>query len=229
MSSVSSNSVIDGLSWQKETTPISDKPKDSTLKQEDFFKLLTQQLAYQDPFKPVENDQMIAQMSSFTTADGINNLNKQFENMNALMSSSQALQASSLVGQSVLIPSAFGYQGAGEGYRAVANLPSNTTNMVVRIENSAGQVVRTYNLGEQQAGNINVNWDGKDASGNPLPAGNYKIAAYAQQNGKNEQLPTAVYARVSSVTLGTSADTMALNLQGLGAVRLSDVIEVANG
>lgn len=229
MTSVSGNSVIDSLTWQKETTPISDKPKDSTLKQEDFFKLLTQQLAYQDPFKPVENDQMIAQMSSFTTADGINNLNKQFENMNALMSSSQALQASSLVGQSVLIPSAFGYQGAGEGYRAVANLPSNTTNMVVRIENSAGQVVRTYNLGEQQAGNINVNWDGKDASGNPLPAGNYKIAAYAQQNGKNEQLPTAVYARVSSVTLGTSADTMALNLQGLGAVRLSDVIEVANG
>ncbi len=229
MTSVSGNSVIDSLTWQKETTPISDKPKDSTLKQEDFFKLLTQQLAYQDPFKPVENDQMIAQMSSFTTADGINNLNKQFENMNALMSSSQALQASSLVGQSVLIPSAFGYQGAGEGYRAVANLPSNTTNMVVRIENSAGQVVRTYNLGEQQAGNINVNWDGKDASGNPLPAGNYKIAAYAQQNGKNEQLPTAVYARVSSVTLGTSVDTMALNLQGLGAVRLSDVIEVANG
>lgn len=229
MTSVSGNSVIDSLTWQKETTPISDKPKDSTLKQEDFFKLLTQQLAYQDPFKPVENDQMIAQMSSFTTADGINNLNKQFENMNALMSSSQALQASSLVGQSVLIPSAFGYQGAGEGYRAVANLPSNTTNMVVRIENSAGQVVRTYNLGEQQAGNIEINWDGKDASGNPLPAGNYKIAAYAQQNGKNEQLPTAVYARVSSVTLGTSADTMALNLQGLGAVRLSDVIEVANG
>lgn len=99
MTSVSGNSVIDSLTWQKETTPISDKPKDSTLKQEDFFKLLTQQLAYQDPFKPVENDQMIAQMSSFTTADGINNLNKQFENMNALMSSSQALQASSLVGQ----------------------------------------------------------------------------------------------------------------------------------
>lgn len=229
MTSVSGNSVIDSLTWQKETTPISDKPKDSTLKQEDFFKLLTQQLAYQDPFKPVENDQMIAQMSSFTTADGINNLNKQFENMNALMSSSQALQASSLVGQSVLVPSSFGYQAVGEGYRAVANLPSNTTNMVVRIENSAGQVVRTYNLGEQQAGNIEINWDGKDASGNPLPAGNYKIAAYAQQNGKNEQLPTAVYARVSSVTLGTSADTMALNLQGLGAVRLSDVIEVANG
>ncbi|MBQ1784923.1 MAG: flagellar hook assembly protein FlgD [Gammaproteobacteria bacterium] len=229
MSSVSGNSVIDGLSWQKESTPISDKPKDSTLKQEDFFKLLTQQLAYQDPFKPVENDQMIAQMSSFTTADGINNLNKQFENMNALMSSSQALQASSLVGQSVLVQSSVGYQGAGEGFRSMVNLPSNTTNMVVRIENSAGQVVRTYNLGEQQAGNVEINWDGKDADGNPLPAGNYKIAAHAQQNGKNEQLASAVYARVDSVTLGTSADTMALNLQGLGAVRLSDVIEVSNG
>lgn len=229
MSSVSGNGVIDSLTWQKETTPISDKPKDSTLKQEDFFKLLTQQLAYQDPFKPVENDQMIAQMSSFTTADGINNLNKQFENMNALMSSSQALQASSLVGQSVLVQSPVGYQGAGEGFRSMVNLPSNTTNMVVRIENSSGQVVRTYNLGEQSAGNIEINWDGKGDDGSTLPAGHYKIAAYAQQNGKNEQLPSAVYARVDSVTLGTSAETMALNLQGLGAVRLSDVIEVSNG
>lgn len=229
MSSVSSNPYVEALKWQKETTPISDKPKDSSLKQEDFFKLLTQQLAYQDPFKPVENDQMISQMSSFTTADGINNLNKQFENMSTLMGSSQALQASSLVGQTVLIGSSGGYQGEGEGFKAMVNLSSNTTNMVVRIENSSGEVVRTYSLGEQGAGNIPVNWDGQDQNGNNLPAGNYKITAHALQNGKNEQLPTAVFARVDSVTLGTSADTMALNLQGLGAVRLSDVIEVAKG
>jgi len=229
MSSVSSNSVIDSLTWPTATTEISDTPKDSTLKQEDFFKLLTQQLAYQDPFKPVENDQMIAQMSSFTTADGINNLNDQFENLTSLMSSSQALQASSLVGQQVLVEGSVGYQTAGGGISAVANLPSNSTNMVVRIENSSGQVVRTYNLGETAAGNVNVVWDGKDESGNVLPAGNYSINAYAQQNGKNEQLATAIYAQVESVTLGSGVDTMALNLQGLGAVRLSDVIEVGNG
>jgi flagellar basal-body rod modification protein FlgD len=34
------------------------------LDQEDFFSLLSQQLAYQDPFSPVENAEMISQMSS---------------------------------------------------------------------------------------------------------------------------------------------------------------------
>ena len=63
------------------------------LGQEDFFSLLSQQLAYQDPFKPVDNSEMIAQMASFTTAQGITDMGDQFAGMSETLTSSQALEA----------------------------------------------------------------------------------------------------------------------------------------
>ena len=105
-----------GLSYVDQLKKLQDqKLKDNAevtgkqdLKQEDFLSLLTKQLAQQDPFKPVSNDQMIAQMASFATVDGIGKMNHQFDTLNASMTSNQALQASSLVGRDVLVPGAAG-------------------------------------------------------------------------------------------------------------------------
>jgi len=56
---------------EEQVTANKEIDKKQQLNQEDFFSLLSQQLAYQDPFKPVDNSEMIAQMASFTTAEGI--------------------------------------------------------------------------------------------------------------------------------------------------------------
>ena len=92
--------LTDNLYWQDETVPVVDG-SEQALSQEDFFALLTEQLANQDPTKPVDNDQMVSQMTQFTTADGINKLNEKFETFATSMTSNQALQASSLIGQDV--------------------------------------------------------------------------------------------------------------------------------
>ena len=63
------------------------------LDQESFLKLLTMQLSYQDPFKPVDNAQMLSQMTSMSTSQGISSLSTQMESLNSLMTSSQALHA----------------------------------------------------------------------------------------------------------------------------------------
>ena len=88
--------------WQEETVPVDDG-SNQTLSQEDFFSLLTEQLSNQDPTKPVDNDQMVAQMTSFTMAEGISQLNEQFTTFANSMTSNQALQASSLIGTDVLV------------------------------------------------------------------------------------------------------------------------------
>ena len=43
----------------------------STLDQSDFLKLMTTQLSMQDPFDPVDNKEMIAQMAQFSSLSGI--------------------------------------------------------------------------------------------------------------------------------------------------------------
>ena len=163
-----------GLSYidQLKSLQEANKPEKTTggkneLKQEDFLALLTKQLSQQDPSKPVENDQMIAQMASFATVDGIGKMNKQFDSLNTSMTSNQALQASSLVGRDVLVPGAKGLKEADKGMAAMVKLPKAINSLLVRVENEQGQLIRTLNVGAKPAGDSRVEWDGKDDKGNP--------------------------------------------------------------
>ena len=160
--------------------------EEQQLTQEDFFSLLSQQLAYQDPFSPVDNSEMIAQMASFTTAEGITTLGNEFSGIKDVLNSSQALEASSLVGKKVLIPSSDTY--LTEGGTASGSLTTDTGayNATVSIENESGGVIRTLNIGDIGAGNQRFEWDGLDANGEPAPEGKYTFNANGTVNGTGE-------------------------------------------
>ena len=212
--------------WQKETTPVADD-SNQRLSQEDFFSLLTEQLANQDPTKPVDNDQMVAQMTSFTMADGIEQLNSKFEAFATSMTSNQALQASGLIGQSVLLQGDIGFmKTAGAGISGVVINEKTVQDMKITIENGIGEVVKTINVGTQAAGNIQFSWDGTNSSGNPMPAGDYVIRAEGKVAGENQVLPTAVNRHVASVSMGGSSQGIILNLNGDVSVKLDDVIQI---
>ncbi|MBL4829711.1 MAG: flagellar hook assembly protein FlgD [Aliivibrio sp.] len=197
------------------------------LKQEDFLSLLTKQLAQQDPFKPVGNDQMIAQMASFATVDGIGKMNSQFDSLNASMTSNQALQASSLVGRDVLVPGAKGLKEADKGMAAMIKLPQSMNNLLVRIENEQGQLMRTLDVGAKPAGDTRIEWDGKDENGNALPAGRYSVKAGGILDGESKEFDVSTYANVNSVLLGKGDGHVMLNLAGFQSpVRLAEVLEV---
>ncbi|EGQ7649073.1 TPA: flagellar hook assembly protein FlgD [Vibrio alginolyticus] len=221
-------SYIDQLKSLQESNK---KAEDSTgkqdLKQEDFLSLLTKQLSQQDPFKPVSNDQMIAQMASFATVDGIGKMNTQFESLNSSMTSNQALQASSLVGRDVLVPGAAGVKQDDAPMAAMVKLSQSIDNLFVRVEDEAGQLVRTFEVGAKPAGDTRVLWDGKDESGNPLPAGKYKVKASGLVEGESQEFPVSTYANVNSVLLGKGDGNVLLNLAGFESpVRLAEVLEV---
>ncbi|USD38608.1 MULTISPECIES: flagellar hook assembly protein FlgD [Ferrimonas] len=222
------NNYLNSLKWEDKSS-LPESNNNQALTQEDFFSLLSQQLSMQDPFKPVDNDQMISQMSSFATVDGIGTLNEEIKNMNASMTSSQALEASSLVGQKVLIPSD---TGSSDGVNPVAGViaaPAGAGTMTVKVKDSAGQIVRTLEVPAGSGGNVDFNWDGNNADGKKLPAGNYSFTAEALVGGKTETLPVFTYAHVSSVTLGGANFDTVLNLRGVGGIKLADVLAVAEG
>jgi flagellar basal-body rod modification protein FlgD len=216
------SSHVDSLRW-------SEKPKaaekDDTLKQEDFFKLLTQQLSYQDPSKPADNDQMIAQMTSFTMAEGISNLNTKFESLSASMTSNSALQASTLVGKKALLESdslELGTSGTARG-SIIATEPVDK--LVVNIYDESNQLVRSIDMSKQDAGAIRFEWDGKNDVGEVMPQGEYEIKAEANINGKFSTLPTATFKNIDSVNVN-GANGIIINTKA-GAVRLTDVAEIA--
>ncbi len=229
MSTISTgNAYLDSLRVAEEKVKVDDG-SNQMLDQEDFLKLLTEQLSMQDPSKPVDNDQMISQMASFSTVEGISQMTNQFESLNSVMTSSQALQASTLVGQKVLIPANTGHQASGEGIDAVISLPEPSPGVSVAVQSSTGELIKTINLANLPAGNNEISWDGTDESGNLVEAGNYTIKATGKVDGEVQELAVSTYSHVASVSLGNSANGVILNLRGLGNISLNEVLAVSEG
>jgi flagellar basal-body rod modification protein FlgD len=65
---------------------------------EDFLKILLTQLMYQDPLKPVDNQEFMAQMAQFTALEQSQQLN---EKMSLLVANQAALQSVGLLGRTV--------------------------------------------------------------------------------------------------------------------------------
>ena len=51
------------------------------LGQEDFFRILVTQLSYQDPLKPIDNQEFIAQLAQFTSLDQTRQVNERIRDV----------------------------------------------------------------------------------------------------------------------------------------------------
>ncbi len=199
------------------------------LGQEDFLALLTTQLAQQDPFKPLDNTEFIAQMAQFSSLESLQSMQESFASLASAMTSNQALQASALVGRTVLVPSnVASFDGSNEVTGVVALAESSAEDAKLIIEDEFGQVIRTIELGDLQQGPNDFTWDGTDDNGNPVDAGYYAITVTGGVYGQETNLATGVFARVDSVNLGGSQGGVYLNLDGLGSVSLDEVSQIRN-
>jgi len=228
MDSVSGNSGLDGLRWQTDTVKVA-KEDDGMLTQEDFFALMTQELAHQDPTKPVENNEMISQMTAFSTTDGVARLNDAFTEFAASMSSSQALQASSLVGRSVLVEDNIFGMAAGEEPKGKIITDQPATNVNIYVENKAGEIIQTVPVGNLPAGDSTFTWDGMMSNGERAPEGVYRFRVGGLVDGQASELQAMTYRKVDSVTLAGAGGQIVLNLNGGSSMNLSDVVEVTQG
>ncbi|CAH0184100.1 MULTISPECIES: flagellar hook assembly protein FlgD [unclassified Pseudomonas] len=212
---VGSSSVLDKYQVKQDSTQNKELGKDQ------FLNLLVAQLNNQNPLEPQGNGEFIAQLAQFSTVEGVEKLNSSMETILSGYQSSQALQASSLVGRKVIVPVDKAVVDTSESFKASAVLPTSSSNVYVNVYDSAGTVVNRINLGEQQAGNVSFIWDGKDSSGNVMKPGTYKFEAQATYGNETKALYTLLPANVDSVTLG--GNELMLNLAGIGNVPLSQV------
>ncbi len=201
-------------------------PKKKELGQDQFLKLMTTQLTRQDPTKPMENGDFLAQMAQFSTVEGISSLNDSFNAFATSMNSRQALEASGLVGRSVAFPGNSGILEVGGGIAGNVNIESASNNVSIKISDQNGNIVKTLNLGTQAKGMAKFEWDGQKDDGTYADPGVYRIEAEAQIEGQNTALETFVSAKVESVDLRDTTKGVVLNLGALGNVAFSQVKQV---
>jgi flagellar basal-body rod modification protein FlgD len=191
--------------------------------QDRFLKLLVTQLKNQDPLNPMDNAQITSQMAQISTVSGIDKLNTTLQSMAASFSAGQSLQATAMIGHSVLAPGSALQLQNGQALGGV-NLPQAADKVVVSIVDGSGLVVHKVDLGAQAAGVVSFQWDGITDSGASAAPGSYSFAVEAVQGGNKIDAVALALGLVSSVKQG--ANGVMLNVNGVGSVALSDVKQV---
>ncbi len=224
MSGIDNKQIYSDLGLNK-PQPAKDTGK-SKLGQAEFLKLMTAQLKFQDPLKPMQNGDFIAQMAQFGTVSGIGDLNKTFTDMSASFQSNQALQASTMVGRKVLAPGEQISLQAGQDAQMAIDLAQPAGKVLLNITDNNGQLLRRIDLGSQSAGLVNAQWNGLDNNGKPVAPGNYHVAAEIHQGEKVSAGHTLIAAQVESVTLGKAGQDLTLSVAGLGDIKMSQIRKI---
>ena len=105
---------------------------------QDFLKILLTQLTYQDPLKPMDNQQFVAQLAQFTSLQQTQQMNQKLD---ALLSIQAANQSVGLIGRSVDVQTA---SGQSSGRVTAFSFASGEPRMTVTLDN--GSVVKDLSL-----------------------------------------------------------------------------------
>ncbi len=198
--------------------------------QDSFLQLLVAQIQNQDPTKPLDASAMTAQMSQLNVVAGINQLNTTLSSIAAATQANDAIQASSLIGHSVMVPGNNLELVKGSAKMGV-QLGQPASDVQVNILDSSGNVVNTQDLGAQAAGLQNLTWDGTPNAGASLGTPPYTFAVKATNAGQavpaSAITPLAV-ATVNNVVM--AGGVTSLNVTSAGNteknISLSNVYEV---
>ncbi len=229
------NAYLSSLSLetrQAEKAKVEAKEDSNELGQSAFLELMITQMNNQDPLNPQDNSEFVAQLAQFSSVEGLERLNKNFDSFSSSFLSNQALEASSLVGSMVAVDGNVGILNEGSFVGGSIQLPASTSDMTMNIYSKAGTLVESIPMGTQNTGEVVFRWNGNQLEINgelsdwratqAATPGEYTIEVLATQDGELQALQTAITANVNSVTVSPGGE-LTLNLAGRGAVSINDV------
>jgi len=197
----------------------------SELDRNAFLRLLTTQLAHQDPLNPMKDKEFVAQLAQFSSLEQLNNIAETIGEFKQAFARQEKQNAVGFIGKQILAEgrslskngdaiSSFSYE-----------LPGMAEKLFMNIFDSFGNIARSITLPGRMPGRHEFIWDGKDHNGNELPDGVYSIFMAAE--GKNGE-PLMVNTKTSGVVSGVvnDGDQVFLRLADGRRINFRDVLEV---
>ena len=207
------------------TVPTAAKPA-GVMDQKDFLRLMTTQLTTQDPFNPVDNTQMVAQMAQFSQVAGIAEMNKSLANISAALAPGRLNDAASWIGRSMLVDSSVATPLRDGAYAGEIALPKDADQLSISYVDDKGAVVHSETLGAQKAGTISFAWNGKDASGAVKSSGPLRVIVNASGEGQAINAGTATWTGIAGIQSPANGGATKL-VTGLGLLSPEAAIRLA--
>ena len=165
---------------------------------DNFLTLLTTQLANQDPLDPVDSNEFVDQLVSFTGVEQAVNTNAHLEELVGLISASQTVSAVGYLGTTIEAKGNTSVLVDGQA-EFTYQLPQKAGTAELTISNDKGEVVFRGNANTESGEHV-FSWDGRNNEGIPLPDGLYSISVSAKSvDGTTIPVDSFVRGRVTGI------------------------------
>lgn len=195
------------------------------LGRDEFLKLLIAQLENQDPTNPQENGEFVAQLAQFSQLEETQKMGGSFEEFASAFQSTKHLQATSLVGRPVHVESDHTALGESGAVSVLADFEGAVQSASLMVYNEGGEIVDSFELGQQPEGQQEFIWTGTDADDERFPPGDYYFEVSASGGKEASSVPIYLSANVNSVTI-EKGGALTLNLASIGKVSMDDIIQI---
>jgi flagellar basal-body rod modification protein FlgD len=197
--------------------------KSDDLDKQAFLELLTTQLKYQDPLNPMENTEFVAQLAQFSSLEQLWNVNSTLQTNSQLTQAMHNSMISSLIGKEIYAHSDNLDLQDGEPAQ-FSYYMDDTAEASLIVYDADGNVVNRIDLGAQEAGAHDGEWDGTNMAGDRMSPGSYTFRVVAK-TGENEETPVDTYMRgvVSAVQFANGQTTL---MVGNAPIYLNDVLQI---
>jgi flagellar basal-body rod modification protein FlgD len=189
-----------------------------------FLTLLTTQLKNQDPTSPMDSNAFTQQLVMYSQVEQQIDSNANLKTLISQGSSNASAVTTGYLGKKVSVINGNASLSGGAA-NWTYNLATDASGTQLSVTDANGKVVYT-GAGETASGNHSFAWDGKDANGNQLADGTYKLAVTASDAAGSTVTSTVASAgTVSQIDLtGTTPQLMIGNME----VGVGDIAAVSN-
>jgi flagellar basal-body rod modification protein FlgD len=223
---VSSSSLLKNVTRYED---VKDQGKSKTKEEmgkQDFLTLFTAQLQNQNPLEPVKNEAFVAQLAQFSQLEALTNMQSSLDTFVTAMSGERMLNSASLIGKKVAVSDSLTQLSQGGTINASIDLPEGAAGIQINVHDTKGNLIQELIAGPQIPGTTPVQWDGKDAMGNPAPAGLYRLTAQAVVNGSTNKVAVNALSTVKSIVTNPSDGSVSVEVDGGKTILLTDVKRV---
>lgn len=169
-----------------------------------FLTLLTTQLKYQDPLDPMDTAEFTNQLVQYSSVEQAIQTNEKLDSLLSMSTANLGAQAVSYIGK---VAQVLGNVMPLDGGKAKATytLDKNVVSTTIVVKDMNGNIVYSEQ-GKVTSGTHEFIWDGKDANGNQLEDGAYKIEVSTKVAGGETaaSVTTTIFGRVTGVASDSS-------------------------
>lgn len=192
---------------------------------DNFLKILTTQLQYQDPLSPLDTHEFTNQLVLFAGVEQQIQENKNLEQLITMQQNNLAVGAVSYIGRNIEASGQTNMLQNGEA-RFGYILPENAQAATLQISDASGTPILVSSA-QTAAGRHEFVWDGKNILGQQVPDGAYTLTVSAANSDSQPiSVEYRVSGRVTGVELVNGDATLALGDVAVPLARVTQIREI---